>query len=284
MGTRLELVTEKKLHKLLRGKDKHSRLEASGVLAVNPSICYVVFDNITEVAQIQTSLNQTRENRLISVRGLSDGFEGIAFDPDETRFYLLIEAIEDTDGKFRALVSEYDGEFRFQRSARFDKTFEDENKGFEGLVHLRRDGREYLWALCEGNLCKDAKKGGGRIQVFLRAEDGNWNWEDEVKLPAKAEFKDYSAIAVDGNRVAVVSQQSKRLWLGEIDESGRGFRGDGRVLRFPDSSYCNVEGVSWLSESRIVTVSDRRKSKKKKKQPKACAEKDQSIHILDIPV
>ena len=43
--------------------------------------------------------------------------------------------------------------------------------------------------------------------------------------------------------------------------------------------YGNIEGVSWISPSRIVAVSDR----KKRDQIGCVAEKDQSIHIFDIP-
>jgi hypothetical protein len=40
--------------------------------------------------------------------------------------------------------------------------------------------------------------------------------------------------------------------------------------------------VGWITPNRIVTVSDRRK---KKVQPdKGLSEKDQSVHIFDIPV
>jgi hypothetical protein len=60
--------------------------------------------------------------------------------------------------------------------------------------------------------------------------------------------------------------------------------GDGQVYDFPRSSkgktvYGNVEGVCWIAEDRIVIVSDRRKSD----QPKRCGEKDQSIHVFEIP-
>jgi hypothetical protein len=45
--------------------------------------------------------------------------------------------------------------------------------------------------------------------------------------------------------------------------------------------YGNIEGVGWITPTRIVTVSDRRK---KSKQPdKALSEKDQSVHIFEIP-
>ena len=58
-------------------------------------------------------------------------------------------------------------------------------------------------------------------------------------------------------------------------------------MSFPRSDngsirYGNIEGVGWITPNRIVTVSDRRK---KKVQPdKGLSEKDQSVHIFDIPV
>jgi hypothetical protein len=49
-------------------------------------------------------------------------------------------------------------------------TFEHSNKGFEAVVHLRRNSKDYLLALCEGNKCKAGDKGrkpgGGRVLEF----------------------------------------------------------------------------------------------------------------------
>ncbi|MDG2223009.1 MAG: LpqB family beta-propeller domain-containing protein, partial [Rubripirellula sp.] len=95
-----------------------------------------------------------------------------------------------------------------------------------------------------------------------------------------AHFKDYAAIALCQNRVAVVSQESKRLWIGEINDTFDGFNQTvGDVYRFPTDNYCNVEGVSWVSDDQLVMVSDRCK----KNQKKRCREKDQSIHLFRIP-
>ncbi len=44
--------------------------------------------------------------------------------------------------------------------------------------------------------------------------------------------------------------------------------------------YCNVEGVSWLSEEEMVVVSDRAK---RNGQDERCRAKDQSIHVSVIP-
>ena len=45
-------------------------------------------------------------------------------------------------------------------------------------------------------------------------------------------------------------------------------------------SYGNVEGIAWLSPNTLVAVSDQ----KKRRQPAACAKKDQSIHLFRIPL
>jgi hypothetical protein len=93
-------------------------------------------------------------------------------------------------------------------------------------------------------------------------------------------------MSTDRGRVAIVSQVNSMLWVGRFDEGGWKWRDAGQLFEFPRSKdgavqYGNVEGVGWLSATRIVVVSDRRK---KKEQPdKGLAEKDQSIHIFDIP-
>ena len=55
-----------------------------------------------------------------------------------------------------------------------------------------------------------------------------------------------------------------------------------RVSEIDDGAirYGNIEGVAWITRTGVVTVSDRRK---KKHQPKGLSDKDQSIHIFDIP-
>jgi hypothetical protein len=93
-------------------------------------------------------------------------------------------------------------------------------------------------------------------------------------------------MSIDQGRVAVVSQVNSMLWVGQFDEAGWTWRDPGQLYEFPRSDegairYGNIEGVGWLSPTRIVTVSDRRK---KKNQPdKLLSEKDQSVHTFDIP-
>jgi hypothetical protein len=273
------LVREEKLYRLLPGK-KERRLEASGVALVDGKTALVVFDNVDLVARIDVSLKPRNTNRLLPAPSLGTGFEDIAIDREGGRVFCLIEALEDVDGLFRGFVAEYDTAGHFIRCTSLSTKFKVENKGFEGLAHVRRGNQEYLFALCEGNLGTDAKRGGGRIDAFTRGANGGWGRSHRIRLPRTAEFEDYAAVAYHNGRLAVVSQASARVWTAQIDAQARALVRDSEaVYRFPSKSYGNVEGIAWLSEDTLVAVSD----KKKARQPKRCAEKDQSIHVFRIP-
>jgi len=103
-------------------------------------------------------------------------------------------------------------------------------------------------------------------------------------LPRTLLFEDYSSIAADGDRLAVVSQVNSALWVGSLAPSSWDIVDEGITYTFPRNAdgqviYCNVEGVSWTDSNRIVVVSDKAKSK----QEELGREKDQSIHIFEIP-
>lgn len=284
MCTKLELIREAKLHKLLPKQDKRSELEASGVYVMDSSTCYVIFDNLNKVAVIDVSLKPHDSNRMISVLNMGKGFEDITYDPRKERFYLMIEALQDNNGDFQGLVSEYQPDFTFRCCTQLNVTFSDPNKGFEGVGHLWRGDDEYLVGLWEDALNKeeDSSKGTGLLRVFEKTSEGMWKWAKplDVELPGTAQFEDYAAIAQRGNRVAVISQSSRRLWVGELNETADGFAAEtGKVYRFPSKHYGNVEGVSWLSDDELVMVSDRRK----RGQDEDDGKKDQSIHIFRIP-
>ena len=122
------------------------------------------------------------------------------------------------------------------------------------------------------------------IQGFRRKKN-SWKHIGAIKLPKAVKFEDYSAIAARGKRVAIVSQSLSAVWVGTVALSSSKVSGKGRVYRFPLNKkkkcvYCNVEGVDWLADDRIIVVSDRMKSGD---QPDRCAKKDKSIHIFDIP-
>ena len=280
MSRKLELVREEKLFRLLPGRKESSRLEASGVALLDDATALVIFDNLNWVARIDLSLKRRAGNRLFPAPSLGSGFEDIAIDHKHKRFFCLIEELEDIDGVFRGFVAEYDPAGSFLSCTRLSTRFKEANKGFEGLAHIWRGGREYLYALCEGNLGTAATQGGGRVDVFIRARNGGWEASHRIRLPKQAEFEDYAALTYRDGWLAVVSQASARLWVAQIDEKARAVvRGSGRVYRFPSKSYGNIEGIAWLSSDTLVAVSDRKKAR----QPSRCAEKDQSIHLFRIP-
>lgn len=121
-----------------------------------------------------------------------------------------------------------------------------------------------------------------------------WKSVRMINIPREAKFQDYSSIDVKGNKVAITSQENSSLWLGEIDFGDGDYLDpdelrllpNGRIYYFPrdhecDFKYCNIEGVSFISDNMIVTVSD--KMKKGNRQSPKCLHKDQSIHIFAIP-
>jgi hypothetical protein len=280
MARKLELIREEKLYRLVPGRKRSSRLEASGVALVDDRTALVVFDNMNLVARVDIALKHRRTNRFLPAPSLGVGFEDVAIDRDGGRIFCLIEALEDVDGRFRGFVAEYDAACRFIRCDRLTTVFKSGNKGFEGITHLRRRGREYLFALCEGNLGSRARQRGARIDVFTRASDRSWKPSHRIGLPKKAAFEDYAAISYRDGCLAVVSQKSARLFVARVDEHARRLvPGSEAVYRFPKKSYGNVEGIAWLSEDVLVAVSDRKKAR----QPGRSAAKDQSIHVFRIP-
>jgi hypothetical protein len=283
----LSLVREAKICDLMTC-DQSGRYEASGVL-VKDGHYFVVFDNRNEIGRFADDLKRTQTNGLIGLAHSDFGYEGIANNAAKQRFYLLVEAHKHARGRYQALIVEYDHEFKYLKERPVDFTFKSSNKGFEAVAHVRRNELDYLLALCEGNKCKCGSKGkkpgGGRVQVFEKRKK-RWAHSETIALPSTLPFVDYSGMSIDQGRVAIVSQVNSMLWVGEFDEAGWKWRDAGLLYEFPRSEsgkirYGNIEGVAWISPTRIVTVSDRRK---KRNQPdKALSEKDQSVHIFDIP-
>ena len=276
VSRKLELIREEKLFRLLPGRTKHSRLEASGVALVDHNTALVVFDNLNQVARSDLSLKRQASNALLPPPSLGSGFEDVGIDQRYRRVFCLVESVEDCDGRLRGFVAEYDQDGRFIRCSRLPARLAKANKGFEGLEHVWRGSREYLYALCEAA----PKLGKGRIEVFVRARNSEWKASHRIQLPKKAEFEDYAAMSYRARKLAVVSQASARVWVAEIDEKARAVvSGSQAVYRFPSKRYGNVEGIAWLAPDTLVAVSDRTK----KQQPDRCSDKDQSIHLFRIP-
>jgi len=281
----LTVIQERKLKELLPGQ---SRLEASGLVAWHGQY-YVVFDSFPQIARIKSDLTrESTKESWINKKGKGPGFEDITYDRKKERFYLVVEALETKGKKFKGKIYEFDKEFSCLRKNWINVKFEDGNKGFEGLEHIRRRGKEYLLALCEGNKCRGGKKGkkpgGGRIKV-LQKDGKTWVKAHTIKLPQTLLFEDYASLTLQGNRMAIVSQKNSALWIGQLNSNSWTISGHGDTYQFPRTPkglkpYGNVEGACWIGKNRLVVVSDKRK----KQQDSICKTKDRSIHIVEIPL
>ena len=283
----LEPVSEAKMFDILPGSPD-PRLEASGVLATD-EMFYVIFDNLPHIACIGPELSPAASGNhmIVAERGLRSGFEDIAHDPHAGRFFVLIESLPRGLGLFMAAVQEYDANFRYTGRAWLHFPLDRPHKGLEGLTCVRRDGQAYLLGLCEGNRCKGGAEGrvpgGGRVQVFRRG-DSQWDRVATIRLPETVLFQDYSGIALANGRIAVVSQESSALWIGNLAPDSWEFTDAGMSYALPRSAdgsivYGTAEGVSWMAPDQVVMVSD----KAKPGQDPRCRAKDQSIHIFRIP-
>lgn len=282
----LELVRETKLHTLLPWPDPEHPLEASGVI-VRDDRFIIIFDNLPQAASITTSCTFSDDNRWLGDRDGAVGQEDITYSTHRHCFYGLIEAVHDKADAYYAEVVEYDHHLMPVACQRLPFAFASDNKGFEGLAIVHRGEDEFLLALCEGNRCKggDAgkQKGHGRIQLFQRV-DQEWTHKGRIKLPPTVRFTDYASLDISGNRVAILSQQSARLWIGDLDPVTWTFVDDGAIWRLPRGEhgkplYCHAEGVSWLTPDHLAVVSD----KAKPGDPERCLARDQSVHVFRLP-
>lgn len=278
----LKLIREAKFEALLG--DALDRYEASGVARGDAGELVVVFDNATEMARVHVDLDPAK-TRLVETdgKGASD-FEGITYDRASRRFFTVVEA-DRHDGDLSARIWELDADLELLDKEWLPYEPPSRGKGFEGLVFVHRGAHDYLLALLEGNHGKSDERsidrGHGKVVVFKR--DGNdWDEEATFDLPPEAAFSDYAGIDVRNGRLAVVSQTSSLMWVGELSASAWQVEGPGRVYRFPRehgvATYGSVEGVAWLSHDRVAVVSDRYHGK-----VEPCEATDQSVHIFRIP-
>lgn len=281
------VVTEHKLAKFINPPTEDGVLEASGVIAQGAHY-YVVFDNVRRLARIHRGFEPgSPKHSWFGPKREGEGYEDIAFSRYTRRFYLLIEAEKHPDGTFKALIDECDELAHYKRRRWLDFSFEERNTGFEGLCAVRWRGRDFLLALCEGNRCRcgraGRKPGGGRIHVLQRSGT-RWKPVARIKLPKTVRFADYSAVALRGRRIAVISQQDSRLWTGTLRFGTWTIADEGTTYEFPRTKkgkiqYKTVEGLSWLTDRTFVCVSDLTKPHHKER----CQKKDQSIHIFKLP-
>jgi hypothetical protein len=283
----MTLVAERKLADFIEPPAGSGVLEASGVIAKGPYY-YVIFDNVRRIARVHAGLRPgSKQHSWFGRARAGEGYEDIAFSPHTRRFYLLIEAEKHPDGTYKALVDECTEDGQYKRRRWVDFAFERRNTGFEGLSAVRWKGHDYLLALCEGNRCRAGrtgrKPGGGRIHVLAPAGKV-WRSVAAIALPPSVKFEDYSAVSLRGTRIAVVSQQTSRLWIGTLRFRDWTIAGPGAIYDFPTTrkgkpKYCTLEGLCWLSPSAFVLVSDL----DKRNDAKRCRKRDQSIHVFRLP-
>jgi hypothetical protein len=273
----LQLVRERKISQIIPISGQND-YEASGV-QLRGGLLYIVFDNMTKIGRVALDLNS---GSYASGGSSSDQsqYEGITFDDHVTPHFYVVE--ERTDAR----VVQYDdvasGGSASDQST--NVTFSSSNKGFEGLAWLRRYNNDYLLGLCEGFDCTSSSGSpGGRGVIRVMAQNGS-SWVADptpLRLPSAVRFNDYSDIALlpnhDGTyQVAVTSQESKSLWIGRLSATSWSFLDDGTVYPLPSSDYCNIEGVTFLSPTRVALVSDMGDP------DTSCNNKDEMVHIFDL--
>jgi hypothetical protein len=276
----LQFVRERKISQIipLSGINDY---EASGV-QLHGGQLYIVFDNMTQIGRVALDL-QSGSYASGGSSSTESQYEGITFDDNVTQhFYTVVE-------QAAAEVVQYDsaasGSSAVHQSTNVTLT---DGKGFEGIAWLRRNNNDYLLGLCEGYGCTTSHGGsGGRGAIRVMAQTGS-SWTADptfLFLPVAVRFKDYSDLALlpntDGTyKVAVTSQESKALWIGRLSATSWSFLDDGTIYPLPSSDYCNVEGVTFLSASRVALVSDA--SDPLDGDPPGCNNKDEMVHIFDL--
>lgn len=292
-----------------------SKYEASDVIIPQGSTgAIVVFDNAYSIARLDhphmynashsTTGPPRRPPHLASMlkwpgdTGEDSAFEFLAYNESSKVYIVGQESVTHDDKKERAVT--YDVTFDDTSAivgtrCVADFEFSHNNKGFEGaIVVTTKQGESLLVGLCEGNNCMGGSEGreagNGRLVVMRRVMRGGecrYETVEIVKLPTEVNFQDYSAIAVwDETTVAIASQENAAVFIGTLDLDGGVRVTEGKIIDLPrndecEIKYCNIEGVAFVDEKTIVAVSDSMKSKGK--QHFRCREKDESLHIFQLP-
>lgn len=306
----LKVIKETPFIGLFRELNNHTRFEASGIIAAKDS-AFVVFDNVRTIGRIGLDFKfRGEENILIPEEGEVEEesqFEGLSYLPKTDTFIVVRETFNKEHDGHIDLISQTEevkfnkqmSSFKVIKTCSYEFDFEDVNKGFEGLFAFDKGDKRYMMGLCESNYCRTIQgedppgmdPGHGRVVLaeMVTNKTGACSWEviKVIKIPRKAFFLDYSAMAFNGfmgSTVMISSQENASVWMGNFDWNEMEFVGKGRVLHFPRDEhcgkiYCNVEGAFFIDAQRIVLSSD----KSKATQAHSCMHKDQSVAIMALP-
>ncbi len=279
----LTIVTERKLSELTELPTDSPALEATGVVAKD-SCFYVVFGNVRRIARINSDLTRRSNTPAWFGRARAgEGYQDIAFSPHTRRFYLLIKAEKHPDGTLKALIDECDEKGRYKLRRWVDFPFDQQNHGFEGLCAVRWKDCDYLLALGHRRPRPGRKPDGGQIYVLKRAGTV-WKPIAQIALPPGVKFKNHSTVSLRGSQIAVISQQTSRLWIGTLKFGNWTISDPGAVYDFPrtkkgNPKYGALEGLCWRSPGSFVLVS----GLCGRDDAKRCRKREQSIHVFRIP-
>lgn len=270
----LTLVREKNFADLL---ERGGSYEASGI-ALDGDKLRVVFDNTTSVAAIDLALSG---GNLGPGARSSSQFEGITMG---RRPIARTYVVKEVGARDRGTIVTLDAQGNLVATEPTDITFGNEGKGLEGVAWL--DDVERLLVLCEASACGAASgRTGQGVLKALRHENNNWVTETTVALPETAGFADFSDVAVMPEtggtyRIAVLSQETAALWVGELTTAPLTLSSPGVVYGFPRAAgkvqYCSLEGVTFIDRTTFAMVSDRLKDE-------GGCNKGEALHVFAIP-
>lgn len=286
-----------------------TKFEASSVVIANDHYAYAVCDSSWSLSKFRTDLKpfspdnvQVVSTELPSSKEES-GYEALF--QDGSFFYVVRESIQQDDKSYHAeieqlLLSDDGQQYTAVNRQITEFEFEGDSKGFEGAiaVHDNKDGALVILGLCEGNHCSEKHKddvGHGKL-VAMKSNGTVWTTLRMIDVPSSAAFRDYSAISLRGDRVAITSQEESQVWIGRLEGLVDGDMWDvdavefatdeGTVYDFPkdhecQTIYCNIEGIHWMNDYTLLAVSD--KMKGRGKQDFRCFDKDQTAHVFVFP-
>lgn len=281
-----------------------TKFEASSVI-LKDQYAYAVCDSSWSLSKFRTDLKPfaTDNVQIVSTRSHKEedsGYEALL--QDGGFFYVVRESIQQNDKSYHAEIEQLlvtDDKYTVVDTQPTEFEFEGTSKGFEGAVavHDQRDGALVILGLCEGNHCSETRKldvGNGKL-VAMKSNGTVWTTLRTLDIPSSAAFRDYSAISVRGDKVAITSQEESQLWIGHLlghvneniwDVDAMEFAPEGTVYDFPkndhcETIYCNIEGIHWMNDYTLMAVSD--KMKGRGKQDFRCFDKDQSAHVFVLP-
>jgi hypothetical protein len=274
-------LIESRIYSLYNGYNSNDIFEASGVVAQG-NYFYLVFDNRYAIGKIINTLAQYNSaNSLLSNGSGTSNFEGITYNTYDNATWYVVEESVKNGGVWNPRIRSYDNAMNYQNNQWVNYNFSSStnNKAFEGIAYVRRNNQDYLLSLVEGT---------GAI-VVMQLIGSTWTKVTEFFLPIS--FSDYADITLFGNKIAVVSQEEATLWVGELSQTSWSIVPNKSILyEFPKGNssgvigagnnilYGNIEGVSFIDDSTIVTCTDKASTS----QPTYQTYKDQSVQIFRL--